>query len=635
MSLHRKLGMMDVFAIAVGAMISSGLFILPGLAYALTGPSVVLAYLLAGVLAIPALLSKCELATAMPKAGGTYFFIDRSMGPAMGTLGGAAGWFSLSFKTAFSLVGMSAFTGLLFPDLSADQLRLVAAGLCVLFTIINLWGVHHVGRLQVVMVIGLIGILAAYAVVGLPQIEGRRFAPLLGDGYGGLLAAAGLVFVAFGGMTKAASIAEEVKNPGRDLPRGMILAFIVVLILYTTTTLVTVGVVDGELLAGSLTPINLGADATIPYTVGLTLNQGPSTVLGYGFNLGVAVVTVAALLAFISTANAGILAASRMPLAMGRDGLLPRFFQRIHQRRGTPTIAILFTSGFMLLVILLFDLEGLVKTASTLKLLLFMLVNASVILMRESRLTHYKPSFHAPFYPWAQILGIIAYGLLIAAMGTLPLILSAVFIALSLGWYYLYGRRAETRRASALVHVVHRIAGRELRKGTLDAELKEIVRQRDNFAEDRFESLLGGCNVLDLAGSLTLPMFIEQVSQSIHAKVGVASETLSEQLLARERELSTVLMPSLAVPHVVVPGKGIFEIVLARCNEGIHFSSAAPAVKLVFVLIASEDERNFHLKALVAIAKLGSLPDFEPATASASSAEELRALLLRRRRSAL
>ena len=75
-------------------MISSGLFILPGVAFGLTGPSMCLAYLLAGLLTIPALLSKAELATAMPKAGGVYFYIDRSMGPAMGTVGGLAGWFS-------------------------------------------------------------------------------------------------------------------------------------------------------------------------------------------------------------------------------------------------------------------------------------------------------------------------------------------------------------------------------------------------------------------------------------------------------------------------------------------------------------------------------------------------------------
>ncbi len=632
MGLQRKLGMIDVFAIAVGAMISSGLFILPGLAFAMSGPSVFLAYLLAGLLAIPALLSKCELATAMPKAGGTYFFIDRSMGPAMGTLGGAAGWFSLSFKTAFSLVGMSAFTKLLFPDLDDMQLRYIAAGLCVFFTFVNLWGVHHAGRMQVVMVLGLIVILIGYAIAGYAETDAARFEPLFPHGYTGLFATAGLVFVAFGGMTKAASVAEEVRNPSRDLPWGMILAFIVVLILYTTTTLVTVGVVEGATLAESLTPINDGAKAATHYELEVMLLGVDTTLVDFKFNLGVLVVTIAALLAFISTANAGILAASRMPLAMGRDGLLPEVFQRVHKKRGTPTVAVLCTSGFMIAVILAFDIEGLVKTASTLKLLLFVLVNISVIIMRWSQLENYRPSFRTPLFPIPQIFGVIAYGALIAAMGMTPLLLSGGFILVSLIWYYVYGRQAKQHRASALVHVVDRVAGRELRTGTLDDELKEIVRLRDNIAEDRFENLLKTCHVVDLPTKTSLPVFVERIARDLAEGLAIEPELLAQRILAREREATTVLTPSLAVPHVIVPGKGVFKLVLARCNDGIAFNTESQDVKLVFALLASEDERDFHLKALVGIAKLGSMVDFEAACASAEDGEDLRALLLRRRR---
>ena len=97
-SFARTLGAFSVFCIASGAMISSGLFVLPGLAFARCGPAVTMAYLLSGLIALPALLSKCELATAMPKSGGDYFFIERSLGSAWGTLGGLATWFSLSFK---------------------------------------------------------------------------------------------------------------------------------------------------------------------------------------------------------------------------------------------------------------------------------------------------------------------------------------------------------------------------------------------------------------------------------------------------------------------------------------------------------------------------------------------------------
>lgn len=112
-TLKKELGLADVFCIGSGAMISSGLFILPGLAYAHTGPSVFLSYLIAGVLALPAMLSKAELTTAMPKAGGDYFFISRSMGFIIGTISGIASWFSLSLKSVFALFGMSAYIALI------------------------------------------------------------------------------------------------------------------------------------------------------------------------------------------------------------------------------------------------------------------------------------------------------------------------------------------------------------------------------------------------------------------------------------------------------------------------------------------------------------------------------------------
>ncbi|MHC4483460.1 MAG: amino acid permease, partial [Planctomycetota bacterium] len=99
--LKKQLSLLDVFAVAAGAMISSGLFVLPAIAYAETGPAVILSYLFASMLMIPSVLSKAELATAMPRAGGTYFFVERSLGSIWGLFGGFASWFSLALKSAF------------------------------------------------------------------------------------------------------------------------------------------------------------------------------------------------------------------------------------------------------------------------------------------------------------------------------------------------------------------------------------------------------------------------------------------------------------------------------------------------------------------------------------------------------
>ena len=166
MKLKKELGFFGVFCIASGAMISSGLFVLPGIAYANTGSSVIISYIIASILMIPTLFSKIELITAMPKAGGDFFFIDRSMGPTLGTLGGLASWFSLTAKTAFALIGIGAFVQLFNPGVAGIHIKIIAIVFCIIFTFINLSGVKQTGKAQNILVICLLSLLIFYIVVG-------------------------------------------------------------------------------------------------------------------------------------------------------------------------------------------------------------------------------------------------------------------------------------------------------------------------------------------------------------------------------------------------------------------------------------------------------------------------------------
>ena len=140
-TLKKDLGLMGVFCVSSGAMISSGLFVLPSLAFVKAGPGLLLSYLLAALLVLPAMLSKAELATAMPKAGGTYFYIDRTFGPAFGTMAGFANWFPISLKSAFALVGIGQFAILIYPDVSLWTIKLIAVSFCAFFVLINIKGV--------------------------------------------------------------------------------------------------------------------------------------------------------------------------------------------------------------------------------------------------------------------------------------------------------------------------------------------------------------------------------------------------------------------------------------------------------------------------------------------------------------
>lgn len=606
--LKKALGLLDVFCIASGAMISSGLFILPALAYARTGPAVVFAYILAGILALPAMLSKAELATAMPKAGGVYFFIERSMGTAVGTVGGLASWFSLSFKSAFALLGIGIFVTLLNPGMGEIQIKLIAVGCCLFFMFVNIAGVKQAGRFQTWLVLALIAILFLYVFRGFVFVKAARFAPFMPFGMAPVFATAGLVFVSFGGLTKICSVAEEVKNPGRNIPLGMFLAFAVVIFLYAAVIFVTVGILNPAQIAVSRAPISLGA----------------ATFMG---RPGLIILSAAALLAFISTANAGILTASRASMAMSRDYLLPKLFEKVSPKFKTPHVSIIFTSAFMIAIILFLSLENLIKTASTLMILLFIFVNLSLIVMRESKIQSYRPMFRAPLYPWLQILGILGYGFLIFEMGAVPLLITAGFIACGLAWYFIFVRNRVNRRA-ALVHVIERITARELADATLPEELKEIVVERDEIIEDRFDNLINRCAILDLEGSLDMEEFFKKASGALAKDLDTEEESIFNALLRREKESSTVIMPGLAIPHIIIEGEHKFRILLARCKEGIIFPDAESKVHMVFMLAGSRDERNFHLRALAAIAEIAQGKNFDTDWLNARNIDELRNIIL-------
>ncbi|MFW6164242.1 MAG: amino acid permease, partial [Planctomycetota bacterium] len=594
-------------------MISSGLFVLPGVLYGVAGPGMWVCYVGASVVLVPALFAKAELATALPKAGGDYFHIDRSIGPRFGMLGGVATWASLAFKTAFALIGLGAFARLVWPGLSPMQTRLIALGFCAVFTMVNVWSARHAGLVQMVLVVALLALIGGYVAVGLPRVEAAWLGGMLSKGPGGLVLGAAMVFVSFGGLTKAASVAEEVKAPGRNLPLGMFAAFAVVTVAYVAVVFVTVGVVSGEELTGPqrLAPISLGGRA----------------LLG---RAGLVAMSVAAVLAFVSTGNAGILAASRAPMAMSRDGLLPGWFGRVSERRGTPHWAVLFTGAFIG-ALLFMDITLFVKSASAMKILLFAFSIVSLILMRESRVANYAPAFRSPGYPWLHVAGLVAYVFLLVELGSVPLLVAGGILGCGLVWYTVYARR-RVARDSALVHLAKRVASRFFESHDLEAELAEIVLQRDGVVEDRFDRLVRDCAILDLPPGVTRDDLFATVADHLAPHLDMDHGEIQRLLTRREEATSTVIRPGLAIPHIVIPGEGHFEILLARSREGVTFAPGQAPVHAMFVLIGSQDQRPYHLRALMAVAEVAQSPDFDRRWLDAPGAPALRRLVLNAKR---
>ncbi|MGB3478010.1 MAG: amino acid permease [bacterium] len=608
MQLKKGLGLSGVFAIAAGAMISSGLFILPGLAFAKAGPAMILAYIIAGILVIPTIFSKAELVTAMPKAGGDYFYITRSMGFTAGTISGLASWISLSLKTAFALVGMGIFALLINPGLSMTEIKIIAIVLCLIFMTINLVGIKEAGTTQILLVFFLIAILLLYITRGFVAITPEKFTPFAPNGLLPVFSTAGFVFISFGGLTKVASVAEEIKNPKINVPVGMFLAFAIVLVLYIAVVFITVGVLNYDTLSNSLTPISDGAKT-------------------FWGTTGVVITAIAAMLAFISTANAGIMSAARYPLAMSRDHIMPKFLLKVNNRFRTPHVAILTTTAFMILIILFLNLKILIEAASTMLLLLYISANLAVIIMRESKLHNYQPSFRSPLYPYIQIIGIVGYGFLIYDMGKDTLLITAIFISFAILWYLFYAR-PKINRESALMYVVERITDRKIVTDSLRDELREVVKEREEIIEDEFDKLVKDALILDVDEKIHFNEFIKIASEKLSERLGLGSKKFEELFIEREKQSCTALRPGLAIPHIIIKGEKKFDILLVRAKQGIIFPDAPEPVHIVFALVGTQDMRNSHLRALMAIAQIAQRHDFDKKWLEARKIEDLRDIML-------
>jgi mannitol/fructose-specific phosphotransferase system IIA component (Ntr-type) len=453
----------------------------------------------------------------------------------------------------------------------------------------------------------LISILIFYIIVGFFYIEPSRYQPFTTHGTGSIFATAGFVFVSFMGLTKVCSVAEEVCKPKRNIPLGMFIAWGTISALYVLVVFVTVGLLEHTTLTSSLMPISKGAEVFMG-------------------EIGLIILGVAAVLAFITTANAGLLSSSRYPMALSKDQLLPGFFSKI-SKKGTPIISILFTSGFMIAIILFLDLEGLVKTASTLVLLLFIFVNLSLIMMRESKLRYYRPSFRSPFYPWVQIAGIIGYSLLIIEMGFIPLVFLGCFILAGFIWYWFFARDKIWREYS-LLHVVERVTGEKNTGYLLEEELREILIERDDVTEKRFEDLLRNCEIIDVFKYEKPDKFAWLVANRLAQRLNIKKKNLYDLIMKREKDSNVMIHPGIAILSNIIDGRDKFEIIIVRSKKGIMLFDDTQSVHAFFVVVSTSEQQSFYMHSLMWIVQIAEETDFEKEWLNVKETEEISEIIL-------
>ncbi|MEM6676027.1 MAG: amino acid permease, partial [Planctomycetota bacterium] len=455
---------------------------------------------------------------------------------------------------------------------------------------------------------------AGFIGIGLTEIDASHFEGWASVGPEAILAATGTTFMSYGGLSAVAGIAEEVKDPEKLLPRGIFLGLVTAILIYGLATFVIQGVVPMEELRG---------DKHSPATAAEILIGRP----------GVIAMTIAALLAFFSVGNAGVMSASRYPLAMSRDRLLPEGFGAI-AKNGAPRFAVYLTVGTMIAIILFLDALDIAKLASAFLLLVFAILCAAVIVWRESGIESYDPGYRSPFYPYMHLFGLVFPFVLIAQMGWLPTVFSAGVTIASLMWYFAYAKEKAERRG-ALFHVFARLG--ETRHEDLDSELREILKEKGLREEDPFDEIVLEAIVID----------VEEVDD-FDALIELASVELSERLERPEAVFldgfkegtatgATPVAKGVALPHMRLDGLDRPQMVLARTRREIRvhagdvFGSPMTFDKVhaVFFLVSPVDDASQHLRMLAQLAGRIDRDDFLPAWLAAGNEVRLREVFLR------
>jgi amino acid transporter/mannitol/fructose-specific phosphotransferase system IIA component (Ntr-type) len=610
--MKKELNLFNIFTIATGATIASGFFLLPGLAFAQAGKAMVISYIIAAIPVIPALFSMAELSTAMPRAGGVYFFLDRSMGPLFGTIGGLGTWLALILKSAFALIGIGAYMSLFLP-----QIQILPLAICfaIFFGVLNLFGAKNSGFFQSILVIGLLLLLTWFSGTGLFYIELDRYSGLFDEELSSIFSTAGLVYVGYIGLTKIASVSEEVINPEKNIPRAMFLAFGTVISVYTIGTLIMIGVIPPEILKNDLTPVATTAD--------LMLGR-----------FGAILMTIAAIFAFFSVANAGILSSSRYPLAMSRDHLLPKFLRSLSDNK-TPKYSIILTVTLILLILILFNPAKIAKLAGAFQLILFSLVSFAVIVLRESRIESYDPGYRTPFYPWMQLMGIITPIWLIVEMGWLPAIFTLVFIGLGIGWYFYYAR-SKVRRNGAIYHIFARLGQR--RFDGLDTELRSIIKEKGLRDQDPFDTVVARAGFIDLEGDISYDGILKRASNYLSKHLSLRTDFLEKSFRDGTRIGATPVSHGAALPHLRLPKIVQSEMVMVRCRAGVkvNIKSELTGERITkdpifafFFLASPENNPGQHLRILAQIASHVDDEKFIGKWLSVDNEQEIKELLLR------
>jgi len=407
----RDLGLFDATMIGVGAMIGAGIFVLTGIAAGEAGPGSILAFSLNGVVTLLTAFAYAELASAIPRAGGGYSFVRMAFPGATGFISGWMLWFAYTIACSLYALGFAGyfweFIHKYFPGFTSlltgftgeySVILFVTVTIGAVFIWLNVRGAEVTGKAENVLTVSKIIILAIFIFFGLlvffaePKESVTQLTPFLPKGFGGVLVAMGLTFIAFEGYDLIATVAEEIKDPEKNIPRATFISLSITIVIYLLILFV------------SLTAINVEGQATWEFLGAYQETAIVRAAESFMPAFGVALIVFGGLLSTMSALNATVMAASRVAFSMGRDRMLPQKMAIIHPTKRTPHFAIIVTGVILIITAISLPLAAVGSAASLIFLLIFALVNLSVIVLRR-KYPEIPRKYRVPFYPYVPILG--------------------------------------------------------------------------------------------------------------------------------------------------------------------------------------------------------------------------------------
>lgn len=419
--LERVLGMKSVVSMSLAAMVGSVL-VLPGPAIALTGASASLCVLTGSFIVLAAASDKCEIATAMPISGGAYVYLAKAFGPLVGTMAGFSLWFTLLFKGAFGLAGFNAhLEAMIGGDVNPWAVKAIGLALLGVMLAGNIAGLKKIKFYQKLVTLLSLVVVFIVSMIGFKDWEPYAFNNhFLERGSTGFIESLAFVFMGYAGLTKICALASEIKEPEKNMPRSIWCSLAIFTPFFCIGVVSCLGNIDYEDLKTDYAPF---------VTLAIAVGGKP---LGY-------LVGTLGILAMASMANVSLMAVSRFPFAMARDGLIPPAFAKTN-KAGAPYSSLILSAALMGLAIIFLPVNRIAKLCSAVILIVFLFINVSLIVFRIHDEYWYKPTFISPYFPYLQLSGITFKFVMLIYIGVEGVVAAAGLTLLGFLLYAFYGQ---------------------------------------------------------------------------------------------------------------------------------------------------------------------------------------------------